>query len=298
VIPDSINNHQVYGQVFAGNFPLSLGMAMIFSLDTNQNYQPFVAVCPIDSNGVYYFTAVPDGNYYIMAIPFDSAGYLPTYFGNTLNWEEATLITLGTENNPYNINLVLATPMTNGPGSTSGQINTGDVIASMVDKINMILLNEQGLPLGFTQVSNSGEFNFPSMAYGTYFLRPEMPGVTSEAVKVILTPEKPHADVVMTFTGNSILAIRNDAILTNHWSVYPNPVSDNLTISLDMEQATRAEAGIYNISGQLVTGRQVTLNMGSNSIGISLAPLPSGIYYLRINSREGVILNTKIIKIK
>ncbi len=298
VIQDSVNYHQIYGQVFEGNFPLPLGMAMIFSVDTNANYQPFVAVCPIDSNGVYYFTMVPDGNYYIMAIPFDSNGYLPTYYGNTISWEQATLISMGVENNPYNINLVPSDQMTPGPGSTNGQINLGDMYSSMMDKINMILLNEQGNAIGFTRVTSAGGFSFPTLAYGTYFLHAEMPGVTSDMVKIILTPENPHSDVVMTFSGNTIQGTRDEVTLANRWIAYPNPVIDNLTVNIDMKQGTKAGISVYNLTGQLVESSQITLTAGNNTVKVSVASLPDGIYTMRIFTQNGEILATKLVKTK
>jgi PKD repeat protein len=296
LVPDSTSYQQVYGQVFAGNFPLTMGLAMIFSMDTVPNAQPYVAVCPIDSVGVYYFTQVPDGSYYIMAIPFDTNGYLPTYYGNTISWELATLITLGTPNNPYNINLVAPGMMSPGPGSTSGQINTGDVANAMLDKINMILMNEQGTAIGYAKVSTAGVFSFPSLAYGTYYLHAEMPGVTSDMIKITLTPEKPHADVVMTFSGHSILGIRDEVMLANEWSVYPNPVVDNLTISVDMKKETTAEIGIYNMAGVMVTRMPVTLNSGNNSIRVSTASLPVGVYTMQVRSAEGLIMTSRIVK--
>ncbi|MCX6268110.1 MAG: PKD domain-containing protein [Bacteroidetes bacterium] len=295
-VHDSSSYHQIYGQVYAGNFPISLGMAMIFSYETYENYQPYVAVCPIDSNGIYYFTLVPGGNYYIIAMPFDSNGYLPTYYGNTINWEQATLINLGTENNPYDIQLIHASQMTNGQGSASGQINTRGVRTSLMDKINMILMNEQGQPIGFTTVSSSGAFNFPSLAYGTYYLHPEMPGITSDQVKITLTPEQPHTDVVMTFSGKNILGIEDEVTLANRWIIYPNPVIDHLTVGIDMKQGTKAEIGIYNMTGQVISNTQVNMTEGSNKINLPAASLPAGIYSLRIYSAEGMILNTKFVK--
>lgn len=296
VILDSLNYHQVFGQVFAGNFPISIGLAMIFSMDTTAGFQPFVEVFPIDSNGVYYFSMVPDGNYYIMAIPFDSAGYLPTYYGNTINWEAATLISLGTENNPYNINLVASAPMTNGPGSAGGQINMGDVNSSMVDKVNMILMNSGGTPIGFTSVSISGAFSFPSLDYGTYFLHAEMPGVTSDQVMITITPEKPHADVVMTFSGNKILGIRDEISLVNNWLTYPNPVTDHVSVTLDMKQDVQVVAEIRNLAGQLLSGNTVRLHAGNNTISLSTATLPAGAYLLRIYSASGVNIHSKLVR--
>ncbi|MCX6306019.1 MAG: PKD domain-containing protein [Bacteroidetes bacterium] len=296
VIIDSVTSHQVYGFVSEGNIPLALGMAMIFSVDTSANYQPYVAVCPIDSAGMYYFSLVPDGNYYIMAIPFDSNNYLPTYYGNTINWEQATVIALGTANNPYNINLVQSDQMTPGPGSAGGQISMTGLKTSMMDKINMILMNEQGKPIGFTKVSSSGVFSFPSMAYGTYYLHPEMPGISGDQVKITLSPAIPHADVIMTFNGNRIMGTTDKVALANRWAVYPNPVSDKLTVTIDMKQGTRAEAGITDMKGQVVVNVQVSLNAGANSVEINTTALPSGIYSLRIYSAEGVILTTKLVK--
>jgi hypothetical protein len=231
-----------------------------------------------------------------MAIPFDSNGYLPTYYGNTISWEQATTITLGTANNPYNINLVPAGQMTPGPGSTSGQINMGDVSSSMVDKINMILLNDQNQPIGFASVSTSGTFGFPTMAYGTYYLHAEMPGITSDYVMITLSAEKPHADVVMTFSGNSILGIGNKVSMVDSYSVYPNPVTDHLTINIDMKQDVVADMELYNMTGQLVVKSQAILNQGNNTVRIQTTALQSGIYSLRIYSNEGMIINTKIVK--
>ncbi len=298
VVHDSTNYHQVYGQVFAGNFPLSLGMAMIFSYDTAANYQPFVQVSPIDSMGVYYFTMVPNGSYFILAVPFDSAGYLPTYYGNVTTWQQATLFTLGSANNPYNINLVPASMMTPGQGSASGQINMGDLSSAMLDKINMILQNDQGQAIGFTKVSTAGAFGFPSLAYGTYWLHPEMPGVTSDNIMIVITAAKPHVDVNMTYTGKKITGIGNVPSMVNSWSVYPNPVGDNLTVAVDLKHATDVSVGVFNMAGQIVYSSAVKLHDGVNHLEISTSALPAGIYSLRINSAAGLNLSTKVVKIK
>ena len=271
-------------------------MAMIFSVDTTGNYTPYVAIAPIDSNGIYYFTLVPDGNYYVLAVPIDPTGYLPTYYGNSIDWEQATQISLGTANNPYNINLVESDQMTPGPGSTAGQINMGDVSSAMVDKINMIIMNAQGKAIGYTAVSESGVFSFPSLAYGTYYLHAEMPGVTSDVVMITLTAEIPHADVVMTFSGNKITGVKDEISLANHWSVYPNPVAGNLQVSIDMKQGTHAKASIYNVSGQLLINSDIELLNGSNSLTLPTAALPAGVYTLRLFSKEGLNLNAKIVK--
>lgn len=295
-VQDSTNYHQIYGQVFAGNFPITSGLAMIFSQDTNGTFQPYSEVFPIDSNGVYYFTLVPDGNYYILAIPGDSNGYLPTYYGNSIVWQQATLIQLGNAANPYNINLVPSGQLTTGGGSASGQINMAMYKSTMAGKINMLLRNEQGTAIGFRQVTSSGTFSFASLAYGVYYLQPEMPGVNSDQVMITLTPEQPHAEITMTFSGNSILGIEKNNDMISSWSVFPNPVTDVLNIRIDAEAGSLVNLGIHNLTGKLISSKTVRLTSGTNLIGIESTSLQAGVYLLRIVSEQGINLQTKLIK--
>jgi hypothetical protein len=295
-IIDTLNTHNVYGQVFAGNFPITQGFAMIFSLDTTANSWPYFAMCPLDSNGVYYFTLVPDGNYYIMAVPLEASGYLPTYYGNTISWELATIIALGTPNNPYNINLVATEQMVGGPGSVSGQVGMGDVSIAMLDKINMIIKNEQGNPIGFVQVASSGTFGFPSLAYGTYHLRPEMPGAASDQVTVTLSAANPHAEVVMTYTGNSILGIKDPQGIVDNWRFYPNPVRDHVTIELSVKRDAQVIVEIINLMGQTVAKTDAEISGGSNSVRLNTGSLPEGVYTFRITSADGINLTGKLVK--
>ncbi len=296
VVQDSVIYQQVYGQIFAGNFPVTGGLVMIMSFDTTGTYTPYNEVFQIDSNGVYYFTMVPPGNYYILAIPFDSGNYLPTYYGNVINWQQATLVTLGIPANPYNINLLAAGQMTVGPGSASGQINMNRVKSGTMDKINMILKNEQGTAVGFTRVLEDGSFDFSSLAYGTYYLYPEMPGVTSDQVMITLTAEKPHAEVSMTFTGTKITGISDDAGNLTGWSIYPNPVDEVLSLSMEVKQTSGVEIALYTLTGRQVSRMQVSLVAGRNLVTINTSHLQAGMYLIRVTSPEGVIIASKMIK--
>lgn len=296
VIPDTTAYNQIYGQVFAGSFPLSAGMVMIFSLDTSMNYQPYFNVFNIDSNGVYYFTLVPEGNYYILAIPFDSNGYLPTYYGDVLTWQQATLITLGTPSNPYNINLLPAGVMASGPGSASGLINMARLKSTFVDKVNMLLKDDQGEAIGFTRVNEDGSFDFSEMAFGTYYLYPEMPGITSDQIAITLTAEKPHAEVNMTFNGNKITGFSDETDILTGWSVYPNPVDDALTLSIDLKQSSAVQLGIYTLESRQIYQMQVSLNPGRNQVSINPSHLQAGMYLLKVISNDGIRIVTKVIK--
>ena len=295
-IIDSTNYQHIYGQVFAGNFPITQGMAMIFPADTNPANSGYFAVAPLDSNGVYYFNMVPEGSYYILAIPLETSGYLPTYFGNSIYWEQSTIVILGTAANPYNINLFATEQLITGNGSISGQIGTGDFSAGMLDKINMILKNEQGQAIGFVHVTAAGDFDFPSLALGTYYLRAEMPGVTSDQITVTLTEAQPHAEIVLTYSGNSILGINDQPSIVDSYRVYPNPVRDAFNIELSVKSDASATIEILNFTGRSVQKISSDLSSGGNAIRLQTASLPEGIYMYRITAPEGINLTGKLVK--
>lgn len=294
-VGDSNNIHQVYGQVFEGNFPLHFGMAMIFSNDTVPGGMPFFASSPLDSMGVYTFPYVPSGSYVIWAMPFDSAGqYLPTFFGNVIYWEQATTITLGQPANPYNINLVHATNMPTGNGGINGHVNTVGLKSVTVNQIAMILTNEQGEALGYRKVNAAGTFDFTGMAFGTYFLKPELPNVNSQLVKVVLSAANPTATVNMTYNGTNILGISDEAIVSG-FTVYPNPVQDVLNLDISLLSASTVTAEVYNFTGQVVARETSSLNKGGNKLQINLGALNAGIYTLRMTSPEGISIVKKIV---
>jgi hypothetical protein len=272
-----------------------MGMALIISLDSNLNYAPYIDICSIDSMGYYYFNAVPDGNYLIFAIPFDSNGYLPTYYGDVLNWAEATVITLGESNNPYNIHLIQSTSMPQGPGSVGGQVNIGNLKSSIMDKMIILLLDEGSHTISFDRVSESGSFTFQSMDYGTYYLYAEMAGITSDYVKVVLTPVKPQIDVVMTFEGKNILGINNMNQGMEAGVIYPNPATNKVNLTLNLQETVTLKVEIFNQRGQLSSSVTKSLDSGKNVLTLSVSELSPGFYTLRISSEKGINLSQKLL---
>ena len=296
IIPDSVNYHQLYGQVFAGNFPLQLGLAIIFSVDTSQTYLPYVNVSVIDSNGVYYFTQVPDGNYVINAIPEIPSGYIPTYYGDVITWELATPILLGTANNPYNIHLVEAGTYSPGGGSVSGHIYTGKTANNLIDKITMTLFDVNKHPIGFSRVSTVGEFDFSSLDYGTYYLHPQLTGVTCDTVMIQITPDKPHVDVVMTFTGSQILGTGNIKVKSESVTVYPNPVTDQLKISINLQSSTDIKIVVSTIAGQTLFTTTRSVGSGQSTFSIPFSGFTEGMYIVKINSEDGINVVKRVVK--
>ncbi len=293
-VGDSTQWNQIYGQVFAGNFPLEAGIVMIFSLDTSFNFLPFIDISMVDSSGVYYFPMVPQGDFLIYAIPILPFGYFPTYYGDIINWEDATIVSLGQAANPYDINLVVADSYTSGIGTINGQINTV-LKTTLIDKITMLLMNDAGQPISFHQVDEDGVFTFPELDYGIYYLRGELAGCQSDYVKVEITQQNPQIDVVMTFSGNQILGIHDSKPVLEAGVVYPNPATDQANITIKLESASLVTIELYNLTGQLAFRQTKHLGAGETTLKVPAGQLRNGIYSLRIYTDSGLSLTRKLL---
>jgi len=86
-----------------------------------------------------------------------------------------------------------------------------------------------------------------------------------------------------------IVAVLDDTILD--WNIYPNPVSDVLTIDLNNNKVDAVR--LYNINGQLVKSKTVESNFGKVEMDVS--DLPAGQYQL-IVEMDGTIEQKKVLK--
>jgi hypothetical protein len=289
--------NQVYGQVFEGNWPMNNGYVMIFSMESDTNYYPYFNLTPVDSMGVYAFPFVPNGSFNLFAIPMDGNGYLPTYYESTLFWEEATQVIPGETENPYNISLVSTNaPLNPGNGTIFGQINQTGVRADFIGQIIVFLMNADHQPLGFTEVASDGSFQFTELSYGTYYVKPELAGVTSDYLRVDLTEGQNEMTINMTFTGNNFLGtIENEATLTVE-NIFPNPATDYARIELNVLQHSTVNVQLYDLSGRMISEANHNISVGQSTIEIPVSGLESGLYFVKMTHSNGASISRKIIK--
>ena len=70
--------------------------------------------------------------------------------------------------------------------------------------------------------------------------------------------------------------------------IFPNPFTNNFTITLSLNKSTSATLKILNTTGQLIYSKIVTVNKGNNSILINNLPssLTAGMYYVTVTNDE------------
>jgi PKD repeat protein len=297
VVGDTIAFNQVYGQVFEDNFPMSSGFVMIFSDESDTTWYPYFEMTPVDPSGIYVFSMVPNGTYKVMAIPTDGSTYLPTYYESTIFWQEATDVVANVTPNPVNIvlqNSQGSAPL--GQGTISGQINLAGLRDGFLAKIVVYLTDADHNILDFTQVNDQGAFSFSNLAFGTYYIKPELSGIYSEYQLVTLSASQSQASIVMTFNGNSILGETESIALTSDVKIYPNPVNENARIIFKQSERSNVKVSLIAYSGKIVLEKSVTSNEGLNKVDLDFENLQPGIYLLRLQFKDGSEISKKVVK--
>lgn len=297
VVGDTMYFNQVYGQVFEGNFPLTSGFVMIFSVEDSTNYYPYFDMTMVDPDGVFVFPMVPMGNFNILAVPTDGSTYLPTYYESTIFWQEAITVVGGQTPNPLNIYLQSAQGNGNsGNGVISGHINQSGVRDGFLGQVIMYLTDSEHNVLKFTQVSQSGDFSFTNLAFGNYYLKAELAGVNSEFIPVTLSPNQTEATVNMTFTGNSILGKPEGISATANVTLYPNPAKDATRIVFNQKESGNVRISMIDLTGRVINEQEVTGNAGASKADLDLTNTQPGIYILKLRFKDGSEISQKLVK--
>ena len=66
--------------------------------------------------------------------------------------------------------------------------------------------------------------------------------------------------------------------------IYPNPVVDQMTIEVNASQASEMSISVYNLMGQKVMDKNVSINTGINAPTISTSNLSSGVYFVTVKA--------------
>lgn len=129
-----------------------------------------------------------------------------------------------------------------------------------------------------------------SRTYRTFDEQP-LPGTSYYRLK--------QTDFDGTYAYLGVVEIRIDPTLEAKAYVraYPNPASDRLTISVQVNEAIPAEVNLLNMTGQKMISTQITLRQGINRKQLNVSTLSPGIYFaeVRTSGIQPVLGKAKII---
>jgi len=76
--------------------------------------------------------------------------------------------------------------------------------------------------------------------------------------------------------------------LGNSVSAVPNPAADFTELRFTSDADDKIELSVYSVSGQLLLRSAGRVGIGQTAIKLDLSELPAGIYYMNVNSANGI----------
>jgi len=287
------------GQVFFDGFPLNNHSGDTTIVDTGIAYlykKYAQTIVPVDTNlftnyGYYWFTNIQEGDYIIKTGLTENSQHIneavTTYYKDVLYWQDADVLYLNDTNYYVNINLVELEGTEQGPGSISGFLSLGDYDAineSVLNNTEIYLLNSIGQPLDFTKTDDFGNFNFYNIALSNYKLKAEITGYGSYLVEVNLDENNQSVSGLEIEVFVPSVGIRENIIpKTIIGNVYPNPVTENLNIELEISHFTDLHLQLYSIHGKLLETRYQFYYPGNHTFVYNCSALTGGIYLIKIS---------------
>lgn len=301
------NYYHLGGHVFANYFPIDYGQAYLYTYDDNNQIIP-LDTTSIDTLGYYYFYALPPGNYVtkarLQAISEMYGQFMPTYIGNVYAWDQAEIIHLQKHHWNAHITMLPSVGLTSGEGKIIGQIvyDTNQLAEAVIPagNIEILLLDDRGYHLTCGLSDIEGYFIFSNIAYGTYQLYPDVTGVPTTPMYVTISEEKPLASDIslVILPGGITFSIYEpeSAFIENSFLLYPNPVREKASVSINMKKTSRITLMVMDLLGKTVLREDHILSEGARHITIPVQKLPAGCYQVVIIPEDKMVVSGKLLK--
>jgi hypothetical protein len=310
----------ITGKLFAEpTVGASKGMLTLFRI-TSSAYDTIRSI-QVQNDGSFNFEKVVLDDYQLLGFvdTLTFARALPTYYKNTIFWEEADTLFLG--NNLSNLEIVsnLKPLPTSGRGSISGTLEEDDGIAGRKTQtqkakrvsgagvtVRRVERTGRGKEELLTLVAHiftdeDGQFVLPNLPTGEYRLNIQYPGYPMDEKSYITIPigtglqsqvsvEASIVDGKINVRKRIITGI--DDIENYHADIYPNPAVDFIRLSFG-GNATGRVVTLIDANGKPLA----TTKAEEKETTVSVQQFIKGIYFLHVKEK-GVTLKTFKVSIE
>ena len=260
----------------------------------NDQFVPVDTVILPNISGAFNFGVREVGDYLILAIPPVESPYLPTYFGNVVHWQEASVVQLPMMlPRLLDISWIKKTSPNPGPGNISGTVSAGDgFTGNAIDNRGaelpagqmVVLLNAAGQPIAFTLTDQDGKFSFDNLALGMYTLHLEMPGIPPARMMVLLDAEQSSVSNLGFEVNGNAITTDVDALETKftqaNLKASPNPVHEDLQLILENAGPERVYLRLMQLNGQVISTHEMDPFELRNRTSMDVNQLSPGLYIL------------------
>lgn len=310
IIPSIAPRFRINGQVQIDAMTLlDKGSVQLLERDLSDDSLHLIETKILDVDGRYSFEDIPPGVFYTRAI-LDSTSiyfddYLPTYFDAVPYWYEAIPVDqCDTSDVKRDISL-LPSDRRFGGRSIQGVTRATGTMDEPAGNIDLILLDSNNQLVQQRTSDELGNFQFDNIADGDYYLYGDVLNSNILNTNVPAFTVDNNSAFLTVSVYNDSLAIELETAVeevkenpSNIVSLYPNP-SDGIVSAKsisDILQLKKLE--ILNKMGQLIKVIQPNENtiLNARMISFDTDDLTSGIYFVRIETDEGMHLEKLIVK--
>jgi len=260
-----------------------------------------------NSKGFYEFCGLKNGTYYTKAALDSTNSYykyfIPTYHYDATKWTGAQMITLnGASDTGENIIMKSGTNP-GGAGFIGGKVSAGaGKTGDAEPDIEVVLYDSTGInPVAYTYTNSSGYYSFSGIAFGTYVVYGEVVGKVCYPAVVTITDTSSTnntVDLLVKLTTITAAIKPAGAWTIEKADVYPNPVTNKLTLSMSIRNASPVTLKIYDITGKVVSQLNTTLDGGAQKMEVDASSLPAGLYFLRMEmTKENTLMEAQFVKV-
>ena len=291
----------VAGSIIINGMAADDAKVKLYSVDATSGATELYAQTEVDSLGRYAFLNVPAGAYYIKANLTEFSSYFsqfaPTYYGNVLYWENATLVEVVSNQDNYNI-AMLAAENNGGPGTVGGNIDEGpgrlmnpELFSSATGpaaNVHVLVTNLAGAAQRWTNSDANGNFSINNLDYGDYLLFADVAGIVSIPMEFTISPETPNA-TVMFVLGDLITSVSSSA--SENLAIFPNPASN--LIQINVKNGDAQKLSLISATGSLVLHQNVVGTQNQ----LDLSSVAAGSYFLVVENAQGVRTSAKLLNV-
>ncbi|HET6557060.1 MAG TPA: leucine-rich repeat protein [Prolixibacteraceae bacterium] len=253
--------------------------------------------------GEVLYLTLEAGEWIALALPArDPSAFIPTYSGDVLTWEEATIINLLDKRVEYmEINCMEASAATEGSGQISGFVYEkalgGTKSISLLKEQNMqfaspvfnalvrLYKKDNPVPVASVYTDSQGAYQFDKLAVDNYEIVVEIPGfIQSDKFIVALSTSAPMAKAYFAVDTSLQVITDNRSWKLSLLKVYPNPTKGVVHIS-GLPENEENSVSVYTMDGRTVVASK-PLTEGK----IDLSNQVPGIYLMMVNKERFKII--------
>ena len=292
-------NYFISGTLFGNPNTITWAIVHLYVLDSTSSAMTLVDSVYINSgDNSYIFNNLSSGTYYVLAMPSQQNLYAPTYYGNTLTWQDATSVVLN------NISVVgkdiifinLENPGGNGGVGGSVEQGSGKINADgeFFSNIHVVVTKPNGTAVSWNSLNTEGDFFIGNLAYGTYHIWAEKPGYNSIKTEFEISAQYPIATMTIQVSASGFLSM-NSVEKVSELHLFPNPAQEQVQLSFETTENGQYQIQLINTLGQLVINQPINAGIGMQSVTINQLPNSAGLYQLSIIKNGQKLASRKLI---